>query len=479
MASPPPVPQSFDEFEALVRESVGTDLVPSMAYGISRKRNVLLTGAAGYADRENGIPAGPRTAYSLASVTKPLSSTLLAMYAERGLVDLDSSINAQLSGVQIESRAGNADAATVRQVADHSSGLPTHYQFYYADEPLPRLGASGAIVRYAKTFTVPGERHVYSNLGYAVLEQLIEQVSGQTLADAMKRQLFAPLGMDSSSLGPPSHGKAAVPYGPDGVGYPAYDFDHRGGSAAFGSVDDLLAFGQFHLGYGPELLDARSLDDAHRPTSSTEGPAQYGLGWGMLSDRHGLASIHHTGFMGGVSCIVRLIPELDLTIVVLTNGQSQLPFRMSDYLVAIVSKEYRKRLELAEEEPKPPAADFPDRLVGTWRGHVDASEGHIPMMLRVSGPGQAIACIGGVDYSVEGLECRNGQLLAVSDGDLRVPDVTPRPYRVHFDLTERAGSILSGMALTMSQANEGSGGAPARRYGAALAFWTELKRTTY
>ncbi len=477
MVSLPSVPQNLDEFEAVLRETSGSDQAPSVAYGISRRGETVISGAFGFADRERTVLATIRTPYQLASITKPLTATVLAILAERGVVHLDEPINSQLSGIKIQSRTGNADQVTVRQVADHSSGLPTHYQFYYGDEPSVRPSVETQLRRFAKTFTSPGERHVYSNLGYGLLEFLLEQVSGLSLAELMKGELFDPLGMVDASLGNRDSREVAVSYGPDGVPYPPYDFDHRGGSAAFASVADLLAFGEAHLGFGPSILSPGGLADAHRATSYSETQAVYGLGWGIRADRHGYRSISHTGYMGGVSTAIRLIPELDLTIVILTNGQSDLPMMFTDYAVSALSQEYRNKLVPSLLTPATPLPmnPVPERLFGTWSGSVETESGHRLLELEITSSNTAIVHCHGTVQDVQELHWRSGRIFGMFDADLEASEILKSPYRIHLDLSERSDS-LSGVALTMTTLLDGPGGAPGKRFGNALGFWTELKR---
>jgi CubicO group peptidase (beta-lactamase class C family) len=57
------------------------------------------------------------------------------LLVERGLIDLDKPVNTYLAEAKLIGRAGDTMGATVRRVANHTSGLPLHYQFFYEDEP--------------------------------------------------------------------------------------------------------------------------------------------------------------------------------------------------------------------------------------------------------------------------------------------------------------------------------------------------------
>ena len=452
------VPTSISDFEDAVRAAVDPVAVPSVAYGIARGEETLLLGAVGLADKA-GVRATAQTPYALASVTKPMTATAVAMLAERGLVELDAPVERYLAGMRLEGKAGDPGEATVRRVAGHTAGLPLHYRFYYEDEGLPRRPFEEVVGRYGKLFFRPGERHVYSNLGYGLLDALVADVSGTPYGRFMADELFGPLGMKNASIG--AGVGAAVSYGPDGVVYPRYDTDHPGGSAAFASVEDLLRFGRFHLGGGPPLLSLQSRRAMQAPTLG------YGLGWGV-AERHGLRIVGHTGGMGGVSTILRLVPSLELVIAVVANGEGGVPSRAADDALAALDVGFREGLRTARAE----AAPIESRT-GVWSGSIETPGDRLPFALELR-EGDALARLDGREGFVDDLSLAEEGLRGTFDGDLRTEDVADRPYRIHLDL--RFGSDrLSGTATAVTR-NERPGGAPGRRLGDALSFWSELER---
>ena len=194
-------PAALREFESLVRRAIDPIARPSVAYGIARNGETLLLGAIGLADRARGIAATPATPYAVASVTKPMTATAVAMLAEAGSLDLDASIERHLGGLRLEGRAGDPREATLRRVAHHTAGLPLHYRFYYEDEGLAPRPFAEVVARYGKIFSAPGERHVYSNLGYGLLDAAIAEVSGTPYARFMRERIFGPLGMTHTRIG--------------------------------------------------------------------------------------------------------------------------------------------------------------------------------------------------------------------------------------------------------------------------------------
>lgn len=437
-----------------------------------RGSETLALGAFGLADKREQVAATTKTPYSMASITKPMTTTAVMLLAERGLVDLDAPIDEYLPE-GLTGRAGDPKEATVRRIADHTAGLPLHYQFYYADEPDERTPFAETIRRYGKTFTTPGEKHHYSNLGYGMLDALIERATGRCYPEFMVEEVFAPLGMQAI-IGVPD--QRAIPYGPDGVGYPPYDFDHPGGSAAYASVEDLLAFGRFHLGHGPSLLSEGSRRQMQIATAQIGDDRGYGFGWGV-TQRHGRKIIQHTGGMGGVNTILRLIPELDLVVAVLVNGQSELPFRAADDALALLDPLFAKGLATDRANPKPPPERAPasEALQGLWHGTIETHHDRLPFSLEIRNGTEALARLDGNESFVEQLGLLNGRLVGVFDGDVRTKDAARRPYRIHLDLSP---TQMNGAAVTISRPPSGEGGAKEKRLGNALAYWTELQRTT-
>ena len=146
------------------------------------------------------VAATEHTMYSLASISKPVTATGLMVLVERKQIDLDRPVNDYLGAARVRGRAGDAALATVRRVANHSSGLPLHYQFFYADEPFRPPSMDETIRRYGNLVTIPGERYEYSNLGYGILDYVISRVSGRPYAEFMREEVFGKLGLTHTSV---------------------------------------------------------------------------------------------------------------------------------------------------------------------------------------------------------------------------------------------------------------------------------------
>ena len=208
----------FGSVREFIKQQLGERRLPSVAVAVARDGRIIWEEAFGWADVEKRIPAMPHTMYSLASISKPITATGLMILKERGRIELDRPINEYLGEAKITAHVGNPADATVRRVANHTAGLPLHYQFFYEDEPYRAPSRDETIRRYGACVTAPGEHYQYSNLGYGILDHVITRVSGLSYADFMREEVFLPLGLTHTSvnIGPGLEKHQAVRYRIDG-----------------------------------------------------------------------------------------------------------------------------------------------------------------------------------------------------------------------------------------------------------------------
>ncbi|MBM3947523.1 MAG: beta-lactamase family protein, partial [SAR202 cluster bacterium] len=306
---------------------------------------------------------------------------------------------------------------------------------------------------------------------------------GQAYRDFLREKVFLPLGMTRSSVdvAPELEPFAATRYGSDQVSYPHYDFDHPGGSAVYCSAHDLLRFGMFHAGTPlpdqKEILTPETRQEMQRPTS-LRGPGEYGFGWNVQADDCGVRSVSHSGGMGGVNTLLKVVPEAGIVIVTLCNAACRLPFLAAEEILARLLPTYAGRLaEKRATPPEPsPDADPPQLLPGEWSGYVDLPEGSLPFQLRVRGNGDLHARVGEQLWAlVNDVLLEHQTLTGRFAGDLGTEDTRKRPGYLHLDLQMQERQML-GALVARSELPGPQGGAPARRMGNALSHWCLLER---
>lgn len=462
----------FDRVRSSIRKQLVEHQVPSIAVAVARDGEILWEEGFGWADRENQVPSGPHILYSLASISKPFTATGLMVLKEQGKIDLDRPINDYLGSSKVTARVGDAHEATLRRVANHSSGLPLHFHFFYEDEPYRAPHRDETIRRYANLVTPPGERYQYSNLGYGILDYVISRVSGASYADFMREQVFLPLGLTRTSvgLGPKLEKYQAARYGTDGTPIPFYDFDHAGGSAVYASAHDLVRFGMFHLKARlPEqkgILSDQAIDEMQKPTVKSGKTSGYGIGWAVNDMANGYRIVSHSGGMGGVSTILRLVPSKKIAVVVLANSSNPLPFRISQEILSALLPDFK-----AGPSPGAPLGESfkPSELVGKWKGAVHTYNGEVPFELEFRESGDVHARLGNqLETLLNGARVEDGYLTGRMSGDIGTEDANRRPYWLAVSLKHR-GEVLNGAMTAVPR----PGG---RRVGNALSHWVELKK---
>ncbi|MEO3796938.1 serine hydrolase domain-containing protein [Nonomuraea sp. B10E15] len=179
----------------------------------------LIDGAGGK------IPTGAR--YRAWSLTKQLTATVLLQLVEEGRLGVDDRLSEVLPVVAGQDLVERADEITVRQMLQHTSGIPD-YTGHPELRPFDDLTTRHSPLDLAKMSRErprqqePGERFSYSNTNYILLGAVIERLTGRTLAEEFQRRLFKPLGMTRTYLpvtpdqgieGPHGHGYYPGPGG--------------------------------------------------------------------------------------------------------------------------------------------------------------------------------------------------------------------------------------------------------------------------
>jgi CubicO group peptidase (beta-lactamase class C family) len=359
---------------------------------VVKNGEIIWEEAFGLANLEKKTRATPETLYPIASVTKPFTATALMILVERGLVDLDKPANAYLGKAKLRAFEGDASDATVRRILHHTSGLPMYWNFYYAGSSRKRPPLETTLQRYGILVSKPGEGYNYSNLGYAVLEYIIEQVSGKPYREFLAAEVFKPLKLSRAEIfsAPPERPGVAEKYNSTLALVPYCDHDTRGASAIYAPAHDLALFLLLHLGRlqpaQKAILKPDSIAAMQRSRDPDVRNSSYALGW-ETGRRFGYPIITHGGIIDGCRAHLAMIPSQGLAAAVLINGETQPSIQVCDWIFAALLPEYARNLRTApfrgSSAPTPSAFRPPAGLIGTWAGTIKTHEGNIPVRLVV------------------------------------------------------------------------------------------------
>jgi CubicO group peptidase (beta-lactamase class C family) len=387
----------FTDVRDIIQKELKRSKVPSISVAVARDGKILWEESFGWADVENKIEATPRTAYSLASISKPITATGLMILLERGLIDLERPADDYLGQAKLTAYHGRAEEATVKRLLHHTAGLPTHWHFFYDNDPYQRPSMDETIRRYGILTAPPGLIYNYSNLGYGILDHIIERVSGVDYPEFMRKEVFGPLGMFDSAVyteaGPED--KVAQRY----LGKKKqlfYDFDHRGASAVYCSAHDLVRFGMFHLKNHLKDQEWILKDTTIELMKSARDPkvpdSNYGLGWSTYHE-FGCRFVAHGGGMPGVSTTLTLVPDHNIALVILINGQGANLRRITQTLAAALLPDYAEKLRADKPSSQKSGnpKETPQAFLGTWEGEIQTHAGKVSIRL-VFEPGAKVRC---------------------------------------------------------------------------------------
>lgn len=278
----------------------------------------------------------PETVFRIASITKTFTAIAIVQLAEQGLLDLDDPAQSHLKQLRIHS--DGFSAPTLRHLLTHTAGLAELARPWYAllpdfgesrplDQPLPSLTEfyGGQVKAHAE----PGTRFVYTNHAPAILGQVVADVSGLTLADYLRQQVFAPLGMTDTTLtrSPQVRAALATGYEIGARGVTAVterEMVTAGAASAYSTPADMAKYITALLrgGRGPiqAILTADSLADM---MAAHYQPDPRVPGVGLAFFRHRLGEIEVVGHQGthpGFHSQFLLAPGRDAGVAVLCNG---------------------------------------------------------------------------------------------------------------------------------------------------------------
>jgi CubicO group peptidase (beta-lactamase class C family) len=294
--------------------------VPGAAIGILQE-GAVTSAYCGVADVSNGELVTPETLFSVGSLTKTMVATVIARLADAGQLSLDDPVAAHVSELHASAWA---QGATLRDLLANRSGLPLRagLEFDFGargdvdDGALSRLAADVPADVPAATFWS------YTNVGWCLLGRAIETVTGATWEEVMRRHL-ASMGMRETTFATHAvtkrraSGHEITAEGPAPVGPLLARAYAPAGTTAISTVTDLLRFAATHL----EDASLAVLRTVHAEVSIYGWLDSWCLGWGRF-DWEGGQVWGWDGVVTGERSVLRILPERQAAIVLMTNGST-------------------------------------------------------------------------------------------------------------------------------------------------------------
>jgi CubicO group peptidase (beta-lactamase class C family) len=329
------VARAIHEVDAMAQNEVRESAVPGLAIAVIFQDKIAYAKGFGVRDVKTGAPVNADTVFQLASLSKPIGSTVVARLVGEGKISWDSRLSLLDPTFSLLDPWVTREV-TIRDMYAHRSGLPEH-----AGDLLEDLGFSREEIlrrlRYQRPASSFRSEYAYTNFGITEAAVAAAKASGLGWEEVSEEMLYKPLGMSSTSsryatfMARPNKALGHVLV--EGKWVQKFKRDPDPESPAGGvssSVNDLAQWMRLQLGNGKlngkQLVAENALSETHHPQiltgfSPNGLPSFYGLGWNVSYDDRGRLRLNHSGaFALGAGTHVNLVPGEQLGIVVLTNA---------------------------------------------------------------------------------------------------------------------------------------------------------------
>ena len=317
-------PESCKRLETLISKEINSGTFPGVEIIYAKGSKVLLHKTWGNLESTNSSPMLPGTVFDVASLTKPLvTTTLVMMLREKGMLNLNDSVQLHLPLFTGREK----EQITLKHLMTHISGLPAWANLYESVENLAE--ARTRLLNIPLEYS-PGEKMIYSCLGFLVLGEVLSKITGKSLSNLFHEKIAKPLKLRNSMFSPGKKLSDLSKIAPTenctfrkkllrGIVHDenSFAFEEEGGNAGlFSTAKDLLRFSQLLINEGEldgiRLLSKQSIAEIlknHNPVGLTPR----GLGWEIkkpISTTDGASweyscgpdfpdnSYGHTGFTG-------------------------------------------------------------------------------------------------------------------------------------------------------------------------------------
>jgi len=313
---------------------IGSEREPGAGILVIAGGKVAYLGTRGVGDLQAMRPIDGRTAFRLASVTKQFTAAAVMLLVRDGKLRYEDSLTDLLPGFPEYGRA-----ITVRQLLNHTSGLPDYEDLMPPADPsvpveqaqIDDAGVLELLKGQKAGWFAPGAHWRYSNSGYVILGLIVEKVSGLSFPAFLRERIFAPLKMDNTV----AFVRGRTKVSDRAFGYTKEDGRWRftdqsptsatlGDGGVYSSLYDLSIWDESlrrHL-----LLSEEEMKPAltpvrvpgKGPTGPDGKPADYGFGW-FLNAWQGHPRMWHYGETVGFRTAIERFTAEGLTVIVLAN----------------------------------------------------------------------------------------------------------------------------------------------------------------
>lgn len=306
--------------------------IPGISVAVGQQDREIWTASYGTVGTDVATPISSRTVFQACSISKHVAAFGALRLVANGALDLDADIHQYLTSWQLPASDGRRANVTLRQLLAHTAGLSYNwFRGYGTGEAVPSLlqtlaGHAPANTPPVRASLLPGSRFRYSGSHFAVLQQLLVDVTGSRFEELMLALVLGPVGMADSSFDQqfPRTRPELVALGHHSAGTPvAGDWrtiPEMAGAGLWTTPTDVvrleLEITRAAAG-GSQLLNRDLAEQMLTPQTPADG---YGLGT-EVNDDADYRRFGHTGRNIGYNCFSHAWPDAGAAIAVMTNSE--------------------------------------------------------------------------------------------------------------------------------------------------------------
>jgi CubicO group peptidase (beta-lactamase class C family) len=332
-------------------EELQASKTPGAAVAVVLGDQVVFSHGYGLASVDTGAPLTPDMLFRLGSTTKMFTASAVVGLALEGKLDLNAPVSRYISGLD-----PTIGQLTANQLLSHTSGLHDEAPMFGSHDDAA-LGNGIHAWKADFLFAPPGRIYSYSNPGYWLAGYLAETVSGKLYADVIAERIFAPLGMQRSTLRPAMAMTWPLAQGHEiRDGHPAVirpAADNASGWPAGSIFSSALELSRFVIAFmndgrldGRQVLPQKLIAIMSSPHAEIPGGDQhYGYGFELSASR-GVHWVEHGGSRAGYGSTIRMAPDRKFAVIIVANrsgsGMPKLADAISEAVLALDPKSERE-----------------------------------------------------------------------------------------------------------------------------------------
>lgn len=339
--------------------------VPGISVVIVKNDKIAFNKGYGISRSDDSIPVSNKTIFQAGSIAKSITAVGVMSLVDKGILDLDQNIESYLKNWKIPKNPyTKTTPITLKMLLSHTSGMiNNNYKGFPQDKDIPSLNmVLDGIGKYkpAQIDTMPGVRYKYSNVGYGIIQRVVEDVVGKPFEVVMKEEVFTPFDMTNSTFKrrkKSQNSKISYAYNRKGEivdGY-WYNAGIKASGGLWTTAEDLAKF---------MIKMQQKFSDSERLEMITPVKATYGLGFNIKGEKDSIVFYHSGKNVGYTNFMIGYAQRGD-GIIVLTNADNG-GYLFSEIIRGVSELNYWDFMTPMDLETVEVTPEILDTYVGTY-----------------------------------------------------------------------------------------------------------------